>query len=626
MPLLNPSPESSSRPKVLAPEKLSPDGLALLRTTLEVDERKSLSAAELLEIIPNYEALLVRSETKVTAELLAAAKRLKVVARAGVGVDNVDIPAATKLGIVVVNSPSGNIGAAAEHTVALLMSLARNIPDACSSLKAGKWERSRLVGIEVQKKTLGILGLGKVGLTVARLAKGLGMTVLGYDPYASPAVAESHAIILYDTLPSILPLCDFVTIHTPLLASTRGMISSTELAQMKPDSRILNVARGGTIDEPSLLAALESGHIAGAALDVFTSEPPPFDDKTSVISQLISHPKVIATPHLGASTKEAQENVSIDVCEQVLQILSGALPRSAVNAPIILPEEYKQLQPFVHLVEKMGSLYTQHYSSRSANRRPRTQFTLTYEGQLTSLSTTKPLFAALVKGLLSPISDPTSSSLSINIVNAELIARERGLLITEQSSRTISSDYSSLVTLIAHPPPSTPAVDRHPINPFNSTPAATAPSEEEEHIITGHITQSTPYISRLSHFSTSFIPSGHLLICRNYDSPGRIGRVGSLLGREGVNINFMAVAPKDKGEANSSTNATEKEQAGSGKHLDGGFNNNTNTNGADATKPAPDDEEQEALMILGVSRPVSSDVQRELLGEGGVVSVSAVTL
>ena len=353
MPLLTVSP-----PKVLVPEKLSPDGLALLRTTLEVDERKGLSPAELIDIIPNCEALLVRSETKVTAELLAAAKRLKVVARAGVGVDNVDIPAATKLGIVVVNSPAGNIGAAAEHTIALMMALARNIPDACSSLKAGKWERSRLVGIEVQKKVLGIIGLGKVGLTVARLAKGLGMTVIAYDPYASPALAESHAIDLYDTLPSILPLCDFVTIHTPLLASTRGMISSIELSLMKPGSRILNVARGGTIDEDALLHSLETNHIFGAALDVFTSEPPPFDS-TSTIDKLISHPRVISTPHLGASTVEAQENVSIDVCEQVLQILSGALPRSAVNAPIILPEEYKKLQPFVPLGRKDGqSLHT----------------------------------------------------------------------------------------------------------------------------------------------------------------------------------------------------------------------------------------------------------------------------
>ena len=610
MPIPAMTDEPSSRPKVLVPEKLSPDGLALLRTTLDVDERKGLSAEELIKIIPEYEALLVRSETKVTAPLLAAGARLKVVARAGVGVDNVDIPAATKLGIIVVNSPSGNIGAAAEHTIALLMSLARHIPDGCASIKSGKWERSRLVGVEVQKKTLGIIGLGKVGLTVARLAKGLGMTVIAFDPYASPALAESHAIELHETLERMLPVCDFVTIHTPLLASTRGMVSRKELIAMKPGSRILNVARGGTVDEEALLEALEGGNIAGAALDVFTSEPPPFND--TALDKLITHPKVIATPHLGASTVEAQENVSIDVCEQVLQILSGALPRSAVNAPIILPEEYKKLQPFVKLVEKMGSLYSQHYASRSQvgnqpRRAIRNAFTLTYEGALTSLTTTKPLFAALVKGLLSPISDDQGyESLNVNIVNAELIARERGIMITEASSRTTSSDYSASVTLTAHSSPRTPSTDRRP-NPLADPKLSAIVDEDEEHIIVGHISSNSPYISRLSRFATAFEPEGHLLICRNYDSPGQIGRVGSVLGREGVNINFMGVAPCDR--ADSLVRPIAK--AGS--------------NGNAASTIAAG-REHEALMILGVDRIVSPSLQQELLSDGGILNVSAVTL
>ncbi|KKY17194.1 putative d-3-phosphoglycerate dehydrogenase [Phaeomoniella chlamydospora] len=609
---------------VLVPEKLSPDGLALLRTTLDVDERRGLSAAELRGLIPDYEALLVRSETKVTSELLAAGKRLKVVARAGVGVDNVDVPAATKHGVIVVNSPVGNIGAAAEHTIALLMALARNVPDACLSLKAGKWERSRLVGIEVQKKTLGIIGLGKVGLTVARLAKGLGMTVIAYDPYASPSLAESQSIVLYDTLPLLLPLCDFVTIHTPLLASTRGMLSATELTLMKPGSRVLNVARGGTVDEAALLEALESGHIAGAALDVFTSEPPPFE--STVVDRLIAHPRVVATPHLGASTVEAQENVSIDVCEQVLQILAGALPRSAVNAPIILPEEYRKLQPFVELVEKMGSLYTQHYSQSQLTgprrRTVRNTFTLTYEGVLTSLSTTKPLFAALVKGLLAPISNNDGDgSINVNIVNAELIARERGIVISEQSARDVTSDYSSLVTLTAHPSPATPSAERR-TNPFVETKTTTSAGiDEDAHIITGHISSNVPFISRLSHFSTSFVPSGHLLICRNYDSPGRIGLVGSLLGTEGVNINFMSVAAREQ---------TAAPDADSRWAIDPAAENGGPGPEIEATIPSANGNglvnESEALMILGVDRAVHAELQKQLMASGGVLSVSAVEL
>ncbi|KAF4150827.1 hypothetical protein CNMCM6069_005743 [Aspergillus lentulus] len=521
-------------PKVLVPEKLSPDGLALLRASLEVDERKGLDADELLQIIPEYEALVVRSETKVTASLLRAAKQLKVVARAGVGVDNVDVEEATKLGIVVVNSPSGNIGAAAEHTIALLMAMARNIPEACSSLKSGKWERSKFVGVEVKGKTLSIIGLGKVGLTVARLAKGLGMNVNALDPYASPAVAASASVTLVSSLSELLTTADFLTIHTPLIASTKGMISTAELAQMKAGSRILNVARGGTIDEAALLEALDAGHLAAAAIDVFTSEPPQPD---STAARLIAHPRAVVTPHLGASTVEAQENVSIDVCEQVLQILNGSLPRSAVNAPLILPEEYRKLQPFVRLVEKMGSLYTQHYASTVGGSMTRNTFDLIYHGEVAGISNTRPLFAALIKGLLAPIS--SSEGININIVNAELVARERGIFVNEQHSRDPADhSYSSLVTLVARPP--SRASSRAP------APEATSqvgPVPQDQRIISGTCSGDQPLINRLGRFETSFVPEGTLLICENYDSPGKIGAVGSLLGQEGVNINFMTVAP-----------------------------------------------------------------------------------
>ncbi|KAK2761718.1 hypothetical protein FQN54_001546 [Arachnomyces sp. PD_36] len=589
MPLLNDTPQ---KPKVLVPEKLSPDGLALLRTTLDVHEKKGLSAEEILAIIPEYEALLVRSETKVTATLLGAAKNLKVVARAGVGVDNVDVEAATKLGIVVVNSPSGNIGAAAEHTIALMMAAARNIPEGCSTLKAQKWERSRLVGVEVKGKTLAIIGLGKVGLTVARLAKGLGMNVTAMDPYASAAVASSASVTLVPSLNELLPSADFLTIHTPLIASTKGMISTAELAQMKKGSRILNVARGGTIDEVALLAALESGHLAGAGIDVFTSEPPQPD---SSAAKLIAHPAVVATPHLGASTKEAQENVSIDVCEQVLQILAGDLPRSAVNAPLILPEEYQKLQPYVNLIEKMGSLYTQHYTSSKAPSH-RDTFDLIYEGDVASINNTKPLFAALIKGLTAPY----SSGANVNIVNAELVARERGIIVNERRSREPSSQtYSSLVTLVSHPP--SRASSRAPAGSATGTSTPKRVPQQQQ-IISGTCSASQPIISRLDRFSTSFVPEDKLLICHNYDSPGKIGLVGSILGRQGVNINFMGVA---KGR---------DEEGVAGKSLE------VPAEGAESGG------DQEALMILGVDREVEESVVNALKEEGGVLSASVVTL
>ncbi|OJD13861.1 phosphoglycerate dehydrogenase [Emergomyces pasteurianus Ep9510] len=597
MPLLS---DDAARPKVLVPEKISHDGLSLLKATLDVHERRGLNLDELLKIIPDYQALLVRSETKVTAEVLRAGKSLKVVARAGVGVDNVDVAAATKLGIVVINSPSGNVGAAAEHTIALMMSIARNIPDGCSSLKNGKWERSRLVGVEVKGKTLGIIGLGKVGLIVARLAKGLGMKVNAVDPYASVSVAESASVNLLPSLEALLPTVDFLTIHTPLIASTRGMISSAELSKMKRGARVLNVARGGTFDEVALLEALESGQLAGAAIDVFTSEPPVAD---SSAAKLIAHPRVVATPHLGASTFEAQENVSIDVCEQVLQILGGALPRSAVNAPLIMPEEYKKLQPFVHLVEKMGSLYTQHFTSSASSAANSSTFDMIYEGEISGINNTKPLFAALIKGLISPIS--STAGVNVNIVNAELIAKERGIVVNEQFSRDPTShSYSSLITLAVRPP--SRASSRPPPGSTSSVPAAKAIPDQQQ-IISGTCSESQPLIFRLGRFATSFVPEGTLLICHNYDSPGKIGVVGSILGKEGVNINFMGVAPVSKGLLDGDRVAASNIEA----------HHNTKEN----YEP-----NKEALMILGVDKAVKEDVVKALVGEGGVLSASVLSL
>lgn len=582
----------TTKRKILIPEKVSPDGLALLKDQFDVDEKKGLTPEELKKIIGEYDALIVRSETKVTAELLEAAKKMKVVARAGVGVDNVDVQSATSHGIIVVNSPSGNINAAAEHTIALLMAVARNVGDASQSIKAGKWERSRLVGVEAKGKTLAIVGLGKVGLTVARIANGLGMRLIAYDPYANPNLAAAASVTLRPSLAEILKEADFLTLHTPLIASTKGMISKAELETMKPTARILNVARGGMIDEDALVEALDAGVIAGAGIDVFTSEPP---EQNSSATRLIAHPKVVATPHLGASTKEAQENVSIDVCEQVVSILSGELPRSAVNAPIVLPDEYRTLQPFISLVEKMGSLYTQHYSSAKTGSF-RTTFDLIYEGKLATINTTKPLFAALVKGLLTPIT--SSDGLNINIVNAELLAKERGILINEQRSRENVEDkpYSSFITLRAR---ASRSVSQQPrsrnVSPSAARSLQQGTTDNDDQIIQGFVSGNKPFISRLDKFKGEFVPRGTLLICRNFDSVGKIGYVGNLLGKAGVNIKFMNVAPLDE-EVEERMNEQNGEGEGS----------------------------KEALMILGVDKPVGEDVLKRLIADEGVLEASVV--
>ena len=438
------------------------------------------------------------------------------------------------------------------------------------------------------------------------------MRVVAMDPYASPAIAQAANVTLVSSLPELLTTSDFLTIHTPLMATTKGMISTDELAQMKKGARLLNVARGGVIDEAALLTSIESGHIGGAAIDVWTSEPPTAD---SPAAALIAHPKVVATPHLGASTVEAQENVSIDVCEQVLSILAGDLPRSAVNAPLILPEEYRTLQPFVHLVEKMGALYTQYYTaphrsggSGGGKEAAATTFDLIYEGTLAEISNTKPLYAALIKGFMSSISDN-----NVNIVNYELVAKSRGLVVNEQKSRSPPEhSFSSLVTLRARP--SVPS--REP-SPFSQRSAAAASAtsaaggapvspgpglgvksgdQAQDRSICGYVSGSQAFISRLDRFATSFAPEGNMLICHNYDAPGAIGRVGGSLGSEGVNINFMTVAPL--------TSVVEN-----------------GTGGA----PAPsNDDSKEALMILGVDQEVKPEVITKIGSEQGILSVSQI--
>ncbi|SPQ26821.1 a706aeda-14e6-4d18-80a2-dabc8625b41d [Thermothielavioides terrestris] len=570
----NPLPPSP--PRILVPEKLSPEGLALLRAQgYQVDTPPPpFPASELLAQIAGYDALVVRSETKVTAAVLAAAAaaapgRLRVVARAGVGVDNIDVDAATRWGVVVVNSPGGNVRAAAEHTVALLLAVARNVGRADAGMKLGRWDRGKLVGVEVGGKTLGVVGFGKVGMKVARMAKGLGMRVVVFDPYASAEVAAQVGVE------------DFLTVHTPLLASTANLIGEKELRLMKKTARVLNVARGGVYNEEALLRALDEGWIAGAGLDVFTSEPPV---EGSVAARLAAHPKVVSTPHLGASTVEAQENVSMDVCKQVVEVLRGGLPTAAVNAPLILPEEYRRLQPFVKLIERMGSLYTQHFAGARGGKVGGRRFELVYRGELAGVSTTRPLFAALVKGLLSSISN--LGGRDVNMVNATLLAKERGIAIDEKHVRDTGavSTYASAVTLRSL-----------------RTEEEGGGSSAGEQIIEGYVSGNAVFISKLDRFAANFQPEGTLLVLHNYDEPGKIGNVGMILGRHGVNINFMQVAALE-GEAKSAP------------VLDGPVGSG-NAHVAN-----------EALMILGVAGDVTEEVLGELGRSEGILDVSLVRL
>lgn len=493
------------RPRVLVADPIAEEGVAYLRRFADVDERHGLGAG-LAQVIAEYDAVVVRSETRVTAEAFAAATRLRVVARAGVGVDNIDVEAATRRGVVVVNSPTGNIAAAAEHTIALLLTLGRHIPAANAALRAGRWERSKFVGVEVRGKTLGIIGLGKVGAEVARRAGegGLGMRLVAADPYASPEHARKLNAELV-SLDELLAVADFVTLHTSLTAGTRGLLGAAELARMKPGARLINCARGGVVDEPALLAALESGHVAGAALDVFSKEPPTGDE---TLRALIAHERVVTTPHLGASTEEAQVSVALDVAEQVEEVLRGGVARAAVNAPLILPETLRALEPWLALVEKLGRLYTQLHPG------PLHRAELNISGEIAEYDT-RPLKAALIKGLLESVSEA-----HVNLVNAPVLAREWGLEVAESRSTTVEQ-YANLVTLRV-----SADGDDGPVRVL----AATRAWGEER-------------VVRVDRYATDFAPQGHVLICHNVDRPGMIGRVGTILGDAGVNIAHMDVGP-----------------------------------------------------------------------------------
>ncbi len=508
--------------KILITDRIAAEGIDLLRQELpaaQIDERPGLKADILKAIIGEYDALIVRSETQVTGEILTAASHLKIVGRAGVGVDNIDIEAATRKGIMVVNSPTGNIIAAAEHTIAMLMALARQIPAANSSIKAGKWEKSRFLGVEVRNKVLGVIGLGKVGTEVARRALGLEMQVIAFDPYVAPEHARKLGVSML-SLEDVLKKADFVTLHTSLTSGpsgTKGLIGAHELQLLKPGARLINCARGGLIEEEALLNALNQDRLAGVALDVFSQEP---IRDNAILKQLLTHERVIATPHLGASTEEAQIGVAIDVAEQIVSVLHGNFPRAAVNAPLILPETLQVLQPYMCLVEQMGRLYTQLQPG------PLNKIEFSCSGDIANYDL-RPLQAALIKGLLESISDA-----HVNMINAPLLAKQWGLEIIEQKSTT-PAEFANLITL-----------RMLNVNGYASS-FAGKPGSGDEHVevLSGTVMHGEPRIVRVGRYWAEFVPQGYILFCRNPDQPGMIGRVGTILGKANVNIRHMDVGP-----------------------------------------------------------------------------------
>ncbi len=488
-------------PRVLVADPIASDGVEILQQTATVDVRTGLSAEELRAIIGDYDALVVRSETRVTAEILAAATRLQVVGRAGVGVDNIDIPAATLRGVVVVNAPTGNTISAAEHTVGLMLALARHIPQANASLRAGQWKRSSFVGIELREKTLGVIGLGQVGSEVARRARGLDMRVVGHDPFVPEERARALGVELVD-MPQLLRESDFITVHTTLTQGTRGLLGRDEIALMKPAVRLINTARGGIIDEEALVEAVTTGRVAGAAVDVFSKEP-------ATGNVLTTDERIIVTPHLGASTAEAQERVAIDVARQIVAVLRGEPAPYAVNAPLLAPETMAALAPFISVAELVGSLATQ--LSEGQLR----AVEIDYNGDL-ALHDTTILRASAIRGLLKPVSEG-----NITVVNANLIAEQRGLHVVERKDPEEAEGAANLLTVRVR----------------------TATGDT---VVAGTVENGHPHIIELDGLRVDLTPSaGYLLLCDNHDRPGMIGAVGTTMGRFDINISSMSVGRRE---------------------------------------------------------------------------------
>jgi D-3-phosphoglycerate dehydrogenase len=492
---------------VLICDPVSPKGIALLQQRPEFKVTvldKRLSEAELLPILKEVEAMVVRSETKVTRKLIEAAPRLRVVGRAGVGVDNVDVEAATQRGIVVMNSPSGNTVSTAELTFSMLMALARNIPQAHMAMQTARWDRKQFQGVELNNKTLGILGMGRIGSEVARRAIAFGMQVLAYDPYLALSRAEALQVELVE-LDEIYARADFITVHMPMSEETRGMINAAAFAKMKKGVRVLNCARGGIISEADLCEAIMSGQVAGAALDVFETEPPPAQ------FPLRELPQVIMTPHLGASTEEAQENVGIEVAEAIMDYLLNGAVRNAVNLPNLDAKTYALVKPYLNLGEKLGRLLAQLAPKRNE------RLAITYGGKATEMPG-DPITRSVLKGFLE-----SAGGKDVNQVNVRTLAASLGLLVEETKSNE-ETDFNEWLHVAVY--------------------------SDGQNVSAGGTffgTKNHPRIVRINHIPVEVVPSGVLFLMTNKDRPGIVGYIGTLMGRHNVNIASMSLSRDNKG-------------------------------------------------------------------------------
>jgi D-3-phosphoglycerate dehydrogenase len=473
--------------RILVAEPLAEEGLALLRAEHEVDVRP-LPREELLATLPGYEALVVRSQVQVDEEMVRAGRDLVVIGRAGVGVDNIDLTAATAAGITVVNAPTGNTIAATEHTIALLCALARRVAAADASMRRGEWKRSAFTGLELRGRTLGIVGLGKIGMAIADRARALEMTLLGHDPYVTEEAAANHGVRLAP-LDDLLAMSDVVSVHVPLTRSTRGLIDAAALARMKPGALLINVARGGVVEEAALADALAAGTIGGAAVDVFAQEPP------DPASPLLSAPNTVLTPHLGASTAEAQTRVAVEAAEQVLDVLAGRPARYAVNAPLLTAESADALRPWLPMARAIGQLYGQFSPDLEG-------LTLELAGELSGYDAS-PLVAATLGGLLEHVTEAR-----VNLVNAAAIARSHGISLVERKTAD-AERHASTLTLSG-----------------STTVAGTVAGGEAR-------------LVRLDGYWVDMPPSPSMLITRHRDRPGTMGRIGLMLGEADVNISAM---------------------------------------------------------------------------------------
>jgi D-3-phosphoglycerate dehydrogenase len=482
--------------KILITDRIAAEGIGILQQHAEVDIRQGLKAEQLRSIIGDYDALIVRSQTKVTSDIIETAGKLQVIGRAGVGVDNIDLDAATSCGIIVVNSPEGNIVSTAEHTIAMLLALARRIPQANSMLHAGVWSRE-LKGLEIRNKILGIIGLGRVGTEVAELAKGLRLNVIAYDPMISESRAERLGVQLVD-LEKLLTTSDFITIHVPLNSSTRGLISRSQLKLMKPTAMLINCARGGIVDEKALFEALEQGLLAGAAVDVFSKEP-------AQDNILLKSDKVITTPHVAASTIEAEASSSIDIAEQVIAVLKGNPARSPVNAPMISAEVMSVLGPYMQVGTTMGRIAVQLLEE------PPESLFIRYQGDIAK-EDTKPIKVAVLAGLLEGLTDER-----VNVVNADIIASRRGLYVTEQKESTCEN-YANMVTV-----------------EVNTKSGST--------LVAGSSLRGKTHLVKVNDYWLEIEPTGgYMVFTEHKDRPGMIGAVGTSVGNADVNISQMQVS------------------------------------------------------------------------------------